>query len=226
MKDCTYYDLLGVSQDATDEQIVAAKNFLAKKFHPDANMNSNFDTTTYIQNVLHAYRILSDPKKRRAYDRHLANPAPREKRRPRPEAAYNGTPSPNFAPYWEAANKLNELSGTSSALLKQKRWGKKHELPEDTLQQLQAIAAEADVHIRVLEAGFIPREYWFPHAMNWLLFQWSQHRELSYEMLFSMYDSYVEQRKSALDKKKIQLKRTLFLNSLERIMEFQNLGNN
>ncbi len=225
MKDCTYYDLLGVSQDATDEQIVAAKNFLAKKFHPDANMNTNFDTTTYIQNVLHAYRILSDPKKRRAYDRHLANPAPRERKRPRPEPSYeNVVLSPNFAPYWEAANKLNELCTTSTALLKQKRWGKQ-EFPEDTLLQLQSLANEADVHIRVLESGNIPRDYWFSHAMNWLLFQWSQHRDLSYEMLFSMYETYLEQRKSALDKKKIQLKRTSFLNNLEKIMEFQNLEN-
>ncbi len=225
MKDCTYYDLLGVPQDATNEQIVAAKNFLAKKFHPDANMNSNYDTTTYIQNVLNAYRILSDPKKRRAYDRHLANAGTRNQKRRRPEPANeNMELSPNFAPYWEAANKLNELTGVSSALLKQKRW-KKKELPEDTLLQLQEIAKEVNAHIRVLESGNIPREYWFSHAMNWLLFQWSQHRELSYDMLFSMYDSYLEQRKSAIDQKKIQLRRTLFLNSLEKIMEFQNLEN-
>lgn len=226
MKDCTYYDLLGVPNDATDEQIVAAKNFLAKKFHPDANIDSKFDTTAYFQNVLHAYRILSDPKKRRAYDRHLSNPAPRDRRPRRPQQAPETvTLSPNFAPYWEAANKLNELTGTSSALLKQKKWGK-HELPEDTLQQLQNLATEADVHIRVLESGYIPREYWFPHAMNWLLFQWSQHRELSYEMLFSMYESYLDQRKSALDKKKVQLMRKVFLGSLDKLMEFHNLANN
>lgn len=226
MKDCTYYDLLGVPNDATDEQIVAAKNFLAKKFHPDANVDSKFDTTAYFQNVLQAYRILSDPKKRRAYDRHLSNPAPREHRPRRPQSAPETvTFSPNFAPYWEAANKLNELTETSSALLKQKKWGK-HELPEDTYQQLITLAGEADVHIRVLESGYIPRDYWFSHAMNWLLFQWSQHRELSYEMLFSMYDSFLEQRKSALDKRKIQLKRNAFLSSLDKLMEYQNLANN
>ena len=52
MKECTYYDLLGVPMDATDEEIISAKNFLVKKLHPDANINSTYDTTTYIQNVL------------------------------------------------------------------------------------------------------------------------------------------------------------------------------
>ena len=65
MKECTYYDLLGVPMDATDEEITNAKNFLVKKLHPDANIDSKFDTTTYIQNILYAYRILSNPDKRR-----------------------------------------------------------------------------------------------------------------------------------------------------------------
>ena len=74
MKECTYYDLLGVPMDATDEEITNAKNFLVKKLHPDANIDSKFDTTTYIQNILYAYRILSNPDKRRVYDRRIRNP--------------------------------------------------------------------------------------------------------------------------------------------------------
>ena len=220
MKDCTYYDLLGVPMDATDEQIVAAKNFLAKKFHPDANMDSNFDTNTYIQNVLNAYRILIDPKKRRVYDRRISNPVRRERPRRQSQPAENVELSPNFAPYWEAANKLNELTAVSAALLKQKRWGKQG-LPEETRQELENLASEADVHIRVLESGNIPREYWFSHAMNWILFQWSQHRDMSYDMLFSMYDNYLEQHKSGLDKKKIQVKRSTFFSTLDKLMGYQ-----
>ena len=59
MKECTYYDLLGVPMDATDEEITNAKNFLVKRLHPDANIDSKFDTTTYIQNILYAYSIRS-----------------------------------------------------------------------------------------------------------------------------------------------------------------------
>ena len=78
MKDCTYYDLLGVPMDADEKEIADAKNFLVKKMHPDANVNCSFDTTSYIQNVLTAYRILSDPNSRRIYDRRIRNPIRRE----------------------------------------------------------------------------------------------------------------------------------------------------
>ena len=38
MEDKNYYDILGVSVKATAEEITAAKNTLAKRFHPDANL--------------------------------------------------------------------------------------------------------------------------------------------------------------------------------------------
>ena len=117
MKECTYYDLLGVPMDATDEEITNAKNFLVKKLHPDANIDSKFDTTTYIQNILYAYRILSNPDKRRVYDRRIRNPirrrTPGESNRPH----QSGPLSPNFAPFWEAANKLNELTVMGAEVL-------------------------------------------------------------------------------------------------------------
>ena len=34
----TYYDILGVSREATLEEITNAKNALAKVYHPDANV--------------------------------------------------------------------------------------------------------------------------------------------------------------------------------------------
>ena len=39
MSSRTYYDILGVSRDATLEEITSAKNALAKVYHPDANMH-------------------------------------------------------------------------------------------------------------------------------------------------------------------------------------------
>ena len=63
-----YYKMLGVSRTASPEEISAAKNRLAKKYHPDANMKNGIDTTRKMQQILEAYRILSDPKKRASYD--------------------------------------------------------------------------------------------------------------------------------------------------------------
>ena len=192
MKDCTYYDLLGVSMDADEKEIADAKNFLVKKLHPDANIDSRFDTTSYIQNVLTAYRILSNPDSRRVYDRRIRNPVRRETQaeRAREREAMGARPlSPNFAPYWEAADRLNGLVSESAPLLKQKKFSRQ----EPDAEKLAAIAEEAHTRILVLQDGEIPRRYWFSHAMNWLLFQWSQNRDLPYPLLYSMYDSYLEQ---------------------------------
>ena len=221
MKDCTYYDLLGVPMDATDHEITDAKNFLVKKFHPDANMTAGFDTTTYIQNVLNAYKILISPDSRRIYDRRIRNPIRRHSEFERMSKNENAGPlSPNFAPYWESANKLNELVSEGALLLKQKRFGKQ-ELPVEKLTEL---AAQADPHIRMLEDGEIPRQYWFSYAMNWILFQWSQNRDLPYIMLYSMYESYLEQCKSVLEKRKIMFQTTSFLTNLDKLITYKQLA--
>ena len=44
-----YYKILGVSRTASPEEISAAKNRLAKKYHPDANMKDGIDTTKKMQ---------------------------------------------------------------------------------------------------------------------------------------------------------------------------------
>ena len=222
MKDCTYYDLLGVSMDADEKEIADAKNFLVKKLHPDANIDSRFDTTSYIQNVLTAYRILSNPDSRRVYDRRIRNPVRRETpaERAREREAMGARPlSPNFAPYWEAADRLNGLVSESAPLLKQKKFSRQ----EPDAEKLAAIAEEAHPRILVLQDGEIPRRYWFSHAMNWLLFQWSQNRDLPYPLLYSMYDSYLEQRKSALEKRQIASQNTLFLHNLDRLISYRQL---
>ena len=64
MNDKNYYDILGVSEKATLEDITAAKNELAKKYHPDVNIRNGVDTTEQMQEILEAYNVLSDPDKR------------------------------------------------------------------------------------------------------------------------------------------------------------------
>ena len=49
-----YYKILGVSRTASPEEISAAKNRLAKKYHPDANMKNGIDTTRKMQQILEA----------------------------------------------------------------------------------------------------------------------------------------------------------------------------
>ena len=71
MNSRTYYDILGVSREATLQEITSAKNALAKVYHPDANMNQGIDTTACMQEILEAYRVLSTPESRHEYDKEL-----------------------------------------------------------------------------------------------------------------------------------------------------------
>jgi curved DNA-binding protein CbpA len=62
----THYEILGVPRDASKAQIKAAFRVLAKKFHPDVLPGLE---GTKFQKIVEAYRVLSDPLKRKAYDR-------------------------------------------------------------------------------------------------------------------------------------------------------------
>ncbi|MDI3312940.1 MAG: J domain-containing protein [Mycobacterium sp.] len=62
-----YYQTLGVSRDATPEQIQQAYRRLARKYHPDINKDPGAEER--FKEVNEAYHVLSDPKTRERYDR-------------------------------------------------------------------------------------------------------------------------------------------------------------
>jgi DnaJ-class molecular chaperone len=66
-QDKDYYEVLGVSRDATADQIRRAYRRLARTYHPDVNQSS--DAATRFAEMQEAYEVLSDAEKRRAYDR-------------------------------------------------------------------------------------------------------------------------------------------------------------
>jgi len=64
----SYYDILGVSKTATEEEIKSAFRGKAKKYHPDLNPG-NEQASKMFKEANEAYEILGDPQKRAAYDR-------------------------------------------------------------------------------------------------------------------------------------------------------------
>lgn len=66
-----YYDILGVSKNATAEDIKKKYRELALHFHPDRNPNDKKAEEKF-KEVAEAYSVLGDEKKRKDYDMHLA----------------------------------------------------------------------------------------------------------------------------------------------------------
>lgn len=62
-----YYKILGVSQDATQEEIKKAYRKLAMKYHPDKNPDDK-QAEEMFKKASEAYQVLSDPEKRKRYD--------------------------------------------------------------------------------------------------------------------------------------------------------------
>ena len=61
-----YYEILGVSRDATDEDIKRSFRKLAKQYHPDVNKEAGAEEK--FKEIGEAYAILSDATKRKQYD--------------------------------------------------------------------------------------------------------------------------------------------------------------
>jgi curved DNA-binding protein len=62
-----YYSALGVSRDATTDQIQQAFRSLARKYHPDVNKDP--DAEDRFKEINEAYHVLIDPDSRKRYDR-------------------------------------------------------------------------------------------------------------------------------------------------------------
>src|SRR5437763_1348507 len=63
-----YYKTLGVGKNATDEEIKKAYRKLARQYHPDRNPGDKKAEERF-KEISQAHDVLSDPEKRKAYDR-------------------------------------------------------------------------------------------------------------------------------------------------------------
>ncbi|MDD5431324.1 MAG: DnaJ domain-containing protein, partial [Candidatus Pacebacteria bacterium] len=73
----SYYDVLGVAETASLEEIKKAYRKLVMQFHPDrqpqnASAKKKKEAEEKFKEISEAYEVLSDPKKRKEYDKILA----------------------------------------------------------------------------------------------------------------------------------------------------------
>lgn len=71
MKTQDYYEILGVSRNATAAEIQRAYRKLARKYHPD--VSSDKDSEKKFKELSEAREVLKDPEKRKLYDTYGAN---------------------------------------------------------------------------------------------------------------------------------------------------------
>ena len=63
-----YYEVLGVDRNASEGEIKSSFRRLAFQCHPDRN--KELEAEEKFKEINEAYQVLSDPKKRRSYDRY------------------------------------------------------------------------------------------------------------------------------------------------------------
>nr|WP_240739297.1 DnaJ domain-containing protein [Marinitoga lauensis] len=64
-----YYGILGISKNATPEEIKKAYRQLVKKWHPDRHQENKKEAEEKFKEIQEAYEVLSDPQKKALYDR-------------------------------------------------------------------------------------------------------------------------------------------------------------
>lgn len=211
MEGKTYYQILGVSSTASLAEITAAKNRLAKEYHPDVNMRKGIDTTALMQEVLEAYQILSDETTRADYDRRIAGRSAVMQTFDLHKAAENeAQEDPAFVTYWKASNDLYDIVTESDALFRQK----------DETSRIAQLALQALRHILTLREGQIPERYWHPDIMNWLLFAWYKNRNFTTAYLLTLYDEHMKNEIPVMDKLRLKNKSMRYQHSVKRLIKY------
>ena len=103
-----YYEVMGVSRDATQDEIKRAYRKLARKYHPDVSKEADADAR--FKELGEANEVLKDPEKRAAYDQLGANWQQGQEFKPPPgwdagfeySGGFDGGDSAQFSDFFES----------------------------------------------------------------------------------------------------------------------------
>jgi len=122
-----YYQILGVTRDATQDQIKQAYRKVARKYHPDVSKEP--DAEVKFKEAGEAYEVLKDPEKRADYDKFGANWRDGENFEPPPNwdagfefrgAGYTGGDSAGFSDFFESLFGHGHTSGRQQHVFRMK----------------------------------------------------------------------------------------------------------
>ena len=106
-----YFKILGISRNATDQEIKSAFRKLARQFHPDLHPNDEKAESEF-KEINEAYEILSDEAKKKSYEQYLGYLF--KNRAGKSRDSYTGNNDKQFDEYLNFDDFLSDLIGRFS----------------------------------------------------------------------------------------------------------------
>lgn len=110
-----YYELLGISINATEQEIKEAYHKQARKYHPDNNPGQ--DTTDIMQELTLAYNTLRITSSRRQYDATLKH----QHRTSTSHSTGYSSKTPNTDDFWSAVDEVMRKNPEAQARMKKQQ---------------------------------------------------------------------------------------------------------
>ena len=136
-----YYELLGISINATEQEIRAAYHKQARKYHPDNNPEQ--DTTGIMQELTLAYNTLCNASSRRQYDSTLKQ----QYRTSTSHSTGYSSKTPNTDDFWSAVDEVMRKNQEAQARMKkqqQEREERMRKAQQEQEERLRKILQEQE----------------------------------------------------------------------------------